>query len=212
MNPEEMQMLMQQQQAGTPDPTMGEQTQVDPSSLPAELQQDMNQDPNEIPAEQFEGFDPATGEQLPPPDPVDALGTVILDYMDFASEIRKDLSLGAPVRSQIMVQMAQAINYLVPLLPKDDPQQEQDMQLKVAEFQMKQQEQEMSLQMKAQEHQQTLQFKQEEMALKQQEMRLKLQAQEQQNQQKIVQSQQQHQQRLQQQEQASQTKPANKEG
>lgn len=221
MRPEDL-MAMQQQkrQAGTPDPTMGEQSQVDPSSQPAQPQQPpippdgmMGSQPNQgflpphlDPVQNQEG-DMLMNNTPDAPDPVDALPMVILDYLDFATETRQDKALAAPVRSQVMLQIAQAINYLVPLLPKTDPNAEQDFQLKVAEFQMKQQEQELAIQLKQQEHQMDMAMKQQELQFKQAENQMKLQQAQQAHQQKLVQNEQLNQQKVEQAKQAAQAKP-----
>ena len=192
MIPQDPRMTMMQGQApNIPDPTMGEQSQIDPSSLPASPQ----------------GMGMPPMEPTAPPDPVDALPMIILDYLDFATETRNDKALGAPVRSQVMLQIAQAINYLVPLLPKDDPQAEQDMQLKIAEFEMNTQVKQQELEFKQQEHQMNLQFKEQEMQLKMQEQQMKLQQQEQTHMQKLVQNEQLGEQKVEQAKKAAQAKP-----
>lgn len=115
----------------------------------------------------------------------EALVGLISEYMEFSSEVRNDQNLGANVKSQVMLQMAQALGTLVPLV-KDDGQAE--------------------LQMKAQEHQMNLQMKQEEMKMKQQEHAMKLQHSQTENQMKLQQSQQNHAASLVQSQQSHQTK------
>ena len=135
---------------------------------------------------------------------------VILDYLDFATETRQDKALAAPVRSQVMLQIAQAINYLVPLLPKADPSQEQEMQLKIAEYQMETQRTEQELQFKQHEFEMTMEMKRQELLFKQQEAQMKLQQQEQTHIQKLVQNEQIGEQKVEQAKKAAQTKPHNK--
>lgn len=217
MNPEELAM-MQQQMAGQ---EQGIAPETDPNMMMgAQLNQPV---PNMNPP-----F-PEEGVPMEPPaqadatmEPMDILPEMINQYMDYAIQTKNNAQLNEQVKAQIMVQMAQAINYLVPLIPND-----QEMQMKQAELQMKFQEQQMQMEMKQQEHQMDLQFKQEEMQLKMQESQIKAQATAQQTQQKIIQNEQTHQQKIvqtkeshkqqmEQQKQASQLKqtqkPTSKEG
>lgn len=201
-------------QPNIPNPMQGEQSQIDPSSLPASPQQPQSKGflPPELDPMQNPSLLQQGQGQMPmpeaPPDPVEALPMVILDYLDFATETRNDKALGAPVRATVMLQIAQAINYLVPLLPVQDETKQQDMQLKVAEFQMNAQEREQELQLRQQEHQMDMQMKQEELQFKQQEAQMKLQQSAQEHQQKLVQNEQMNEQKVEQAKQAAQVKPS----
>jgi hypothetical protein len=117
---------------------------------------------------------------------------VIQAYMENALDVKNDTILNLEKKSQAMLQMAQALNYLVPLATNN---------------------QEAELQMKAQEHEMTLSVKQQELQMKQQEHQMKLQQSQDNHQQKLqqasdnhqnslVQSQQAHESRLVQQQQA----------
>jgi hypothetical protein len=165
--------------------------------------------------------DPSIGMGQDPnaaPDPMEALSHVVLSYMDYTTGIKNNKELAEPVRASIMLQMAQAINYFVPLL-RDDSQME--MQKMQAELEMKKQEHQMNMEMKQAE----MQFKQQEMEMKlnhsQQENQMKLQHTEQQNQMQlqqsqeshqhsIVQGQESHQSKMEQQKQAAQIKASSK--
>jgi hypothetical protein len=164
------------------------------------LQQDPSSSMNQQPMAQDESM----------ADPMEALPMVVLSYLDFATEMRNDKTLALNVRSQAMLQMAQAINYLVPLLPKTDPTQEMDMQMKVAEFEMKSQAQQEDLQMQREKHQMELEFKQADMQLKQQENQMKLQQQSENHQQQLVQKNEAHKSSMEQQKQAAQLKQSQK--
>jgi hypothetical protein len=165
--------------------------------------------------------DPSIGMGQDPnaaPDPMEALSHVVLSYMDYTTGIKNNKELAEPVRASIMLQMAQAINYFVPLLRDDSQMELQKMQ---AELEMKKQEHQMNMEMKQAE----MQFKQQEMEMKlshsQQENQMKLQHTEQQNQMQlqqgkenhehsIVQSQESHQSKMEQQKQAAQVKASSK--
>lgn len=121
-------------------------------------------------------------------DPLQVLEEITLQYMDFAIGTKNNPQLNEQVKSQIMLQMAQALNYLVPMLPAS---KEMEKSPSPADLVQKQAE----MEMRAQEHAQKLQLKAAEMALK-----------EQQHQQKLIHSEQEHQHRLRQQKQASQLK------
>jgi hypothetical protein len=167
--------------------------------------------------------DPSIGMGEDPtaaPDPMEALSHVVLSYMDYTTGIKNNKELAEPVRASIMLQMAQAINYFVPLL-RDDSQME--MQKMQAELQLKREEHQMNMEMKQAE----MQFKQQEMEMKlnhsQQENAMKLQHTEQQNQMQIqqgkenhehsiVQSQESHESKMEQQKQAAQVKQSSKQG
>jgi hypothetical protein len=88
---------------------------------------------------------------------------VLLEYLDYAMTIKDSNILGDPVKGQIMLQMSQAINYLVPLVQNE---KEGELQLKSAETQMNLQSKQAELQMKAQEHQMKMQQSQNEHAMK----------------------------------------------
>lgn len=121
-------------------------------------------------------------------DPLGVLEELTLQYMDFAMGVKNDPQLNVQVKAQAMLQMAQALNYLVPMLPSS---KEIDKAPSPAELEMKAAE----MEMRAQEHAQKLQLKAAETALK-----------EQQHQQKLIHNEQEHRQRLRQQRQASQLK------
>jgi hypothetical protein len=110
---------------------------------------------------------------------------VIQAYMENALDVKNDTILNLEKKSQAMLQMAQALNYLVPLATNN---------------------QESELQMKAQEHQMTLSVKQQELQMKQQEHQMKLQQSQDNHQQKLQQTQDNHQNSLVQSQQAHETK------
>lgn len=121
-------------------------------------------------------------------DPLQVLEEITLQYMDFVMGVKNDPQLNVQVKAQAMLQMAQALNYLVPMLPSSKRIEKEP---SPAELEMKAAEMEMRMR----EHEQKLQLKAAETALK-----------EQQHQQKLIHAEQQHQQRLNQQRQASQLK------
>ena len=47
--------------------------------------------------------------------PMELLDEVVIEYMDLAYTIKNDNTLAVPVKTQAMLQLAQAINYLVPI-------------------------------------------------------------------------------------------------
>lgn len=173
----------------------------------------------EAPMNDFDETDMAWDEAEPEDDGIDVLEAVkemVLQYIDHATAVKDDGELNAQVKSQVMSQMAQAVNYLVPLLPNT---QEQDM--KAAELEMQFQQKQAEMELKAQEHEMNMQFKREELQMKLEEQRTKAQLQQQQNQQKmiqekekhnqsLVQNEQSHQHQLKQQKQAAQSKPTSK--
>lgn len=114
-------------------------------------------------------------------DPLDVLEEITLQYMDFAMGVKNDPQLNVQVKAQAMLQMAQALNYLVPMLPSSKRIEKEP---SPAELEMKAAE----MEMRAQEHAQKLQLKATE------------------TQQKLIHNEQEHQQRLNQQKQASQLK------
>lgn len=121
-------------------------------------------------------------------DPLGVLEEITLQYMDFAMGVKNDPQLNVQVKAQAMLQMAQALNYLVPMLPSSKRIEKEP---SPAELEMKAAE----MEMRAQEHAQKLQLKAAETALK-----------EQQHQQQLIHNEQRHQQRMRQQRQASQLK------
>lgn len=169
---------------------------------------------------QEEQFDPNSGampdSMLPGGelgDPMEFLPEVVNQYLDYAIKLKSDETLNIPVKTQAMLQMAQAINYLVPLVSNTDQQdKQQEFQLKIAEFEMKMKEQENALQLKQQEHQMNMAMKQQELQFKQAESQMKLRQNAEQHQQKLVQSEQAHQTKVKQQEQAAQSKQSNNHG
>lgn len=144
------------------------------------------------------------------PDPMETLPLVLLSYMEHVEEIKGNPTLDEVVRATILSQMAQSINYLVPLLPKADPSREMDMQMKVAEFEMNEQSRQAEMQMKREMHQMDMQMRQDELQFKEAESKLKLQQQQEQHQQKLVQSKEQGELKAQQVKQAAQLKPTSK--
>jgi hypothetical protein len=116
------------------------------------------------------------------------LEQVIQAYMQNALAVKASQQLNLDVKSQAMLQMAQALGTLVPLTTADNGQAE--------------------LQMKAQEHQMNLAMKQEEMKMKAQEHAMKLQHSQAENEMKLQQSQQNHEASLVQSQQSHQTKLA----
>jgi hypothetical protein len=97
-----------------------------------------------------------------------ALAGLLMEYMEFTSEVRNDANLGPNVKSQIMLQMAQALSSLVPLVNDDGGQAE--------------------LKMKAQEHQMNLEVKRAELGFKQQEHAMKMQHSQAENEMKLQQA------------------------
>lgn len=47
--------------------------------------------------------------------PMELLDEVVIEYMDLAFTIKNDMTLAVPVKTQAMLQLAQAINYLIPI-------------------------------------------------------------------------------------------------
>lgn len=47
--------------------------------------------------------------------PMELLDEVVIEYMDLAYTIKNDMTLAVPVKTQAMLQLAQAINYLIPI-------------------------------------------------------------------------------------------------
>lgn len=127
-------------------------------------------------------------QQLQLLDPLGVLEELTLQYMDFAMGVKNDPQLNVQVKAQAMLQMAQALNYLVPMLPSSKRIEKEP---SPAELVQKQAE----MEMRAQEHAQKLQLKAAEVVLK-----------EQQHQQKLIHNEQEHRQRLRQQKQVSQLK------
>jgi len=126
------------------------------------------------------------------------LEQVIQAYMQNALAVQADQNLNLQVKSQAMLQMAQALGTLVPLTTADNGQAE--------------------LQMKAQEHQMNLEMKQAELGMKQQEHAMKLQHSQSENEMKLTQArdnhvlslaqnQESHQTKLSQAQQTAQSKP-----
>jgi hypothetical protein len=196
LSPEQIQQMLAEQEGQVPPEEGMEMSEEEMMGAPeADIPPDMMP-----PDDPMAGADEAPG--APPPgmeselqnqgieDPREMLSEVANQYMDFAIEVKNNESLDIPLRAQIMVQMSQALNYMIPLL-KDDGQA--DMMMKQQELELKQQEHEMNMQMKQAE----LEFKQQEMQLnlqmKQQEQQMKLQQSQQQNQIKLQQQQENHQ-------------------
>lgn len=169
---------------------------------------------------------PMDDEQMPlkpEVDVQDTLNEVVLQMLDFMLELKGDQTLNLQARSQALSQMSQVVGNLMTHVTDSA-----DQEMKMMEFDLKQEEQQATLEMKAQEHEMNLQFKREELQLKMQEQQLKMQMQQQQmqlkqqqsqqqaanqqqkNAQQLVQSEEKHQQQMKQQEQASQTKQTKK--
>lgn len=161
-----------------------------------------------------EGMNALADSMLPeevdvPFDPMMLIEEVITEYAQFALRTAKRDDLDAPVQSQILLQQAQALSTLVPLL-KDDSQvelmkAEQELELKREEMDMNMQMKQAELEMKQQEHSMKLQFSQEE-------NQLKLQQQQENHQNNLVQSQESHQTKIEQQKQAAQLKQSSNSG
>lgn len=47
--------------------------------------------------------------------PMELLDEVVIEYMDLAYTIKNDNTLAIPIKTQAMLQLAQAINYLIPI-------------------------------------------------------------------------------------------------
>jgi hypothetical protein len=237
------QQLMSMMQQGQPQP--GEEIPMEPGEeeqLP--MEEDSTDDGNAVPDEfmddeensmmspeeeeiEYMGeYEDMEQEDLPQEtdlEPQAILSELVLQYMDFAMQIKDDQGLNMATKTQSLVQMAQALNYLVPMI-KDGEEQ----QMKHMEFQLKEEEQQANLQMKSQEHEMNLQFKREELQLKMQELQMKMEAQKQQQQiknqqaqlqaanqqqkhnQQLVQNEEKHKIQKEQAKQASQSKPVNK--
>lgn len=114
-------------------------------------------------------------------DPLDVLEELTLQYMDFAMGVKNDPQLNVQIKAQAMLHMAQALNYLIPMLPSS---KEIDKAPSPVDLVQKQAE----MEMRVQEHAQKLQLKAAETALK-----------ERQHQQKLIHNEQEHRQRLRQQ-------------
>lgn len=205
LNPEELQAMLGKQPQ---DPS-----QQDPSAQEGQMPVDDGQP--------MTGGHPMAGQFSPPEldpnavpsiSPVDMLNDLIEQYIEFSKGIiaKAGKELDNPVASKILVEQAQALGTLVPLLTNDAQAKQQEMEM---QMQMKQQE----MELKKQEHEMNMQMKQAEMGFKQQENEQKLQMNEQMNQQKInqqaenhqsqlVQKQESHESQLQQQKQAAQLK------
>ena len=203
MNPEEMIPGEEQQPQEEP---------FDPATAPE--WHDPNMDPSqvqEMPDEQHPSFQPE-------PEPMMVLPDLILSYMDYALDIRKDETLDKKIQSDIMSALANSIATLVPLL-KDDSQME--MMKMQAELQMKEKEMEMNMQMKQaelemkqKEHEMKLQHTQQQnevnLAMTQAQNQISLKQQEENHNSKLVQNDQAHGQKMEQQKQALQSKPTSK--
>lgn len=93
-------------------------------------------------------------------DPLDVLEELTLQYMDFAMGVKNDPQLNVQVKAQAMLQMAQALNYLVPMLPSSkriekEPSPE-ELEMKAAEMEMRMREHAAETALKEQQHQQKL--------------------------------------------------------
>lgn len=111
---------------------------------------------------------------------------VIQAYMQNALAVQADPNLNLQVKSQAMLQMAQALGTLVPLTTNDNGQAE--------------------LQMKSQEHQMNLEMKQAELQMKAQEHQMKMQHSQAENEMKLQQAQDNHESKLIQGQQSHETK------
>jgi hypothetical protein len=134
------------------------------------------------------------------PEAQKSVQAVLLEYLDYAITIKESPILGDPVKAQIMLQMAQAINYLAPLAQDDKGQ---ELQLKAEEHQMNLQAKQQELAMKEQEHEMKLQHQQNDHALK-------LQQAQDNHRNSLVQGQQSHEMKLSQQKQAVKKNDTNK--
>lgn len=86
-------------------------------------------------------------------DPLSVLEEITLQYMDFAMGVKNDPQLNVQVKAQAMLQMAQALNYLVPMLPSSKRIEKEpspaELEMKAAEMEMRAQEHAQKLQLKA---------------------------------------------------------------
>lgn len=100
-------------------------------------------------------------------DPLDVLEEITLQYMDFVMGVKNDPQLNVHIKAQAMLQMAQALNYLVPMLPSSKQIEKEpspaELEMKAAEMEMRMREHEQKFQLKAaetalkeQQHQQEL--------------------------------------------------------
>jgi hypothetical protein len=110
---------------------------------------------------------------------------LINEYAMFALEVRNDAVLSVPVKAQTMLQIAQALAQLVPLMAGPQAELEMRQQEHAMNLEMKRQE----LGMKAQEHEMKLQQSQAD-------HQLKLQQSQDNHQNSLVQSQESHKQKL----------------
>lgn len=108
---------------------------------------------------------------------------LVAEYVDFALQVKNDPNLNRDVKSQIMLQQAQALAQLVPLMNG----------------------QEAELQMKQQEHAMNIEMKQQELAFKREEHQMKLQQSQSSHMMKLQQAQESHQSALVQSEQKKKT-------
>ena len=81
---------------------------------------------------------------------------VLLAYIEYSLRIKNDPNLGEQIRSQILLQMAQSLNYLVPLANGSTDvmlQQQQAVDKHNQELQMAQEKHQADLEMQQQKHQ-----------------------------------------------------------
>lgn len=168
------------------------------------------------------------------PDPLEILPRIVLGYMNYANGLMQRTDLDVGIQGKALLEVAQAIQFLTPMLPSShqvaaqaDAMKNQpnpaDLQMKQAELQMKAQAHQQDLEHKAQAHVMDMQMKQHELGMKQQESQIKLATQAATSQQQLQQKEQTHQQNIvhseqqakiqqQQAKQATQTKPTKKQG
>jgi hypothetical protein len=108
------------------------------------------------------------------------INELVLQYIDYATGIKNRPDLNENVRAQIMLQMAQALNVLVPLAnPGEEQALQQQQQMDQAQqqhaqqMQMAQQKHQAELQKSAEKHQMDLAMKQQhhDLALQQAKMK-----------------------------------------
>lgn len=89
------------------------------------------------------------------------INELILQYIELATEIRHDVTLGPPVKGTVLLQLAQALSSLVPLATQGEEQAlQQQQQMDQAQKQHAQQ-----MQMAQQKHDQQLQITAQKHAL-----------------------------------------------
>jgi len=197
MSPEEMQALQQ-----PTDPNQGQQQPRDPN------QQDPNQWQDPFNGQAMTGSHPDAALQDQADmqiDPMELLPELIVDYIDYAVKVKEDGTIGHPVKSKTLSEMATAISTLVSLLQNDGQAQQ-------AELMMKAQQHALQLQQQQEKHQAEMQQSAEKHQLEMAKLQAHLEGDAIRNTQGIIHAQQQHETKIQQQKQAAQLKQSQKGG